>query len=222
MTLHYHGTPITPLSAIMQCRGACFCVSFMAPQQIELSHRIGQSVMLDNGAYSAWRRNIAIDWDHYITWASPWLDYPTTWAVIPDSITGTEQENDLILSSRNWDRRQWAPVWHLHESIDRLLHLCTSWDKICFGSSGQYSEAGSRQWHIRITDAFNCLQEAGSKMPWIHMLRGMKFSGSIYPFASVDSTDVGRNHNRKHNPGEMVKDWDAMQCPGHWNRSLWK
>lgn len=49
------------------------------------------------------------------------------------------------------------------------------------------------------------------------MLRGMQLSGSIYPFASVDSTDIAQNHNRKQNtPSKMAKRWDAMQTPGEW------
>jgi hypothetical protein len=53
--------------------------------------------------------------------------------------------------------------------------------------------------------------------PNLHMLRGMQLSGRRWPFASVDSTDVGRNHNRQQNtPRSMVERWDAMQCPGQW------
>ena len=31
MTLHFHGTPITPRSVLMDLRGKCFCVSYAAP-----------------------------------------------------------------------------------------------------------------------------------------------------------------------------------------------
>jgi hypothetical protein len=49
------------------------------------------------------------------------------------------------------------------------------------------------------------------------MLRGMSLAGSIYPFASVDSTDVARNHNRPQNIARGMADkWDAIQCPARW------
>jgi hypothetical protein len=51
------------------------------------------------------------------------------------------------------------------------------------------------------------------------MLRGMSLSGSEYPFASVDSTDIGRNHNRPHNnAAAMAQRWDALQNPARWVR----
>jgi len=49
------------------------------------------------------------------------------------------------------------------------------------------------------------------------MLRGMSLAGSSYPFASLDSTDIARNHNRPHNrPKLMAERWDAQQCPAKW------
>lgn len=63
MTLHYHGTPITPRKVLEQLAGACFCVSFAEPRDVERVHQIGQSVMLDNGAFSlsaAFRLNLSM------------------------------------------------------------------------------------------------------------------------------------------------------------------
>jgi len=35
-----------------------------------------------------------------------------------------------------------------------------------------------------------------------------------WPFASVDSTDIARNHNRPQNRiDHMAERWDRMQCP---------
>jgi hypothetical protein len=66
-------------------------------------------------------------------------------------------------------------------------------------------------------EAFNALAKAHRWLPWIHMLRGMQCSGMEWPFASVDSTDIGRNHNRAQNtPRKMALRWDAMQCPFIW------
>jgi hypothetical protein len=63
--LHYHGTPITPLTALYELAGCNFCVSFACPQDVVRVHSIGQSVLLDSGAFSAWKRGILIDWAGY-------------------------------------------------------------------------------------------------------------------------------------------------------------
>ena len=89
MTLHYHGTPITPRSVLERhLSGRMFCVSFAAPDQVALCHQLGQSVMLDNGAYSQWRRGLECDWPAYYAWCKRWLQHSTTWAVIPDVVGG--------------------------------------------------------------------------------------------------------------------------------------
>lgn len=49
MTIHYHGTPITPRAVLDTLAGRHFCVSFAAPADVKHCHAIGQSVMLDNG-----------------------------------------------------------------------------------------------------------------------------------------------------------------------------
>jgi hypothetical protein len=171
--------------------------------------------MLDNGAYTFWRLGKRSDWPEYYRWAEKWLTYPTTWAIIPDVIDGGIQENDALLDRWPLGIRG-APVWHIHEPVSRLLELCQKWPKVCFGSSGQFSEVGSERWRQKVDSAFNSLVIQGP-IPWIHMLRGMKMSGSEYPFSSVDSTDVARNHNRSGNIARKMADrWDSIQCPASW------
>jgi hypothetical protein len=138
MSLHYHGTPITPISALQQLAGRHFCVSFARPSDIARAHQIGQSVMLDNGAFSVWRRGHHADWPAYYAWSDIWLDHPTTWAVIPDVIDGdADQQDALIAQWPHGDRG--APVWHMHEPIDRLVSLIDGWPLVCVGSSGAYA-----------------------------------------------------------------------------------
>lgn len=218
MTLHYHGLPITPLAALRQLAGRCFCVSFARPEQDRHAHELGQSVMLDNGAFSVWRRGAVADWVGYYAWADRWLDYPTTWAVIPDVIDGGAEAQDALL--REWPHGvRGAPVWHMDEPIDRLLRLADAWPRLCFGSAGAYAEVGSDRWHARCGIAWNALMARHRRPPCIHMLRGMQAVRWAYPFASVDSTDVARNHARDHNtPAAMAARWDACQCPGRWGR----
>lgn len=218
MTVHYHGTPITPRSALDSLTGRHFCVSFARPDQVEYVHKIGQSVMLDNGAFSAWTKGRSADWLGYYEFCEQWLAYRTTWAVIPDVIDGDEEANDaLVLGWPHGDRG--APVWHMHESLDRLLRLATVWPRVCIGSSGSYRVVGSPAWHRRMTEAMNALCGDGPSPVWLHMLRGMALAGSHYPFASVDSTDVARNHSRPQNTAALLAArWDAQQCPALWTR----
>lgn len=218
MTIHYHGTPITPGAVLTSLAGRNFCVSFAAPAQVARVHDIGQSVMLDSGAFSAWTRGHAPVWDAYMDWCEKWLEYPTTWAIIPDVIGGSEEDNDLLLAT--WFQRRLprgAPVWHMHESLDRLRRLAAGYERVCIGSSAEYRVVGSSAWHRRMEAAMNALCRSGSIPVWLHMLRGMALSGSHYPFASVDSTDIARNHNKPWNVAARMADrWDAMQNPARW------
>lgn len=176
--------------------------------------------MLDNGAFSFWRGARVPDWPSFYDWAEPWLDCPTTWAVIPDVIDGSEEENDALIVSW-WQRRlpKGAPVWHLHESFDRLRRLAHGYERVCFGSSGAYREVGTDAWHRRVTEAFDVVADEDGRVGWFHMLRGMSLSGRHYPFASVDSSDVAQNHNRPQNTAlTMAARWDSLQTPSRWHR----
>ncbi len=216
MTVHYHGTPLTPIAALYALAGRHFCVSHAAPQDVERCHQIGQSVMLDNGAFSAWRSGKATDWAGYYAWTDRWLDHPTTWAVIPDVIGGADEAQDELIAQWPHGERG-APVWHMHSPIDRLVGLTEEWPRVCIGSSAAYSVVMSEAWCRRMDAAMNAIARRHRRLPWLHMLRGMACSGERWPFASVDSTDVARNHNRPQNsPGAMAARWDAVQCPGRW------
>lgn len=216
--IHYHGTPITPVAALAELAGKHFCVSHAAPQDVARAHMIGQSVMLDNGAFSAWKSGRATDWTGFYQWCDSWLDYPTTWAVIPDVIDAGTQEQDALL--REWPHGQkGAPVWHMDEPIYRLLRLCDEWPKVCIGSTAEYATVLSEPWCRRIDEAWNEIASRHKRLPWVHMLRGMQLSGKHWPFASVDSTDVARNHHLPHqSPRKMADRWDGAQCPGKWQQ----
>ena len=213
MTIHYHGTPITPMSALNELAGKHFCVSHARPDQADIVQKIGQSVMLDNGAFSKWKRGYATDWALYYEWCDYWLAYPTTWAVIPDEIDAPEEaQNQFVLQWPFGSRG--APVWHMNESIDRLLMLCQVAPRVCMGSTSIYARVLSDPWKRRADEAFTALAHRHSRLPWIHMLRGMQccLPQWPWPFGSTDSTDVGRNHNRKNNPRAMADRWDSLQC----------
>lgn len=179
-------------------------------------------MLLDNGAFSAWRRGVVVDWSLYQAWCKKWLVYHTTWCVIPDVIDGSELDNDRMIAewfAKMGGYQQAAPVWHVHESLDRLDRLVAGFDRVCLGSSGAYAVIGTPQWHTRMHEAFDVIcRGSGRPRAWIHMLRGMALSKSDYPFASVDSTDIARNHHRKHeSPLLMAHAWDGLQCPATWD-----
>lgn len=214
--IHYHGTPITPISALLELHGRHFCVSHAAPADVARCHQIGQSVMLDNGAFSAWKTGKAVDWSGYYAWTDKWLDCPTTWAVIPDVITGSDEDQDALIAQWPHGHRG-VPVWHMHEPIERLVRLTLEWPKVCIGSSAQYAVVLSPIWVGRMDAAWNAIEHHHRRTPAIHMLRGMALSGRDWPFASVDSTDIARNHHLAHNsPRKMADRWDGVQCPNKW------
>jgi hypothetical protein len=219
--IHYHGTPVTPRERLYELAGQCFCVSFSDARDVEVCHEIGQSVMLDNGAYSAWTRGDRPDWEAFAVWAHRWLEFRTTWAVMPDAIDGDEAAQErlsawLFVEHRDvWSRC--APVWHMHESLERLRYLCLAHDRVCIGSSRQYRQVGFAPWHRRMEQAMSQICPGGRVSTWLHMLRGMSVADAGYPFASVDSTDVARNHSRPgRSPSEMAARWNARQAPRRW------
>lgn len=216
VTLHYHGTPITPHEVLYTLGGKCFCVSHARPDQMSIVDQIGQSVMLDNGAFTAHTQGRAPDWVAYYAWCNLWLDRPTTWAVIPDVIDAGSQEQDALI--REWPHGdRGAPVWHSSEPLDRLFRLCDEWSKVCIGSTDEHWQVLSDPWCARMDEAFNGLAKRHRRMPWVHMLRGMQFVTREWPFASVDSTDVARNHNRPQNTAKAMADrWDAGNCSARW------
>lgn len=218
MTVHYHGTPITPLAALYQLSGRHFCVSHARPDDVVRVHRIGQGVMLDNGAFSVWKRGAVPDWPGFYHWCDHWLDWPCTWAVIPDEIGAGSQQQDALVREWPHGKRQAAPVWHMDEPISRLLRLCDEgWSRVCIGSTAEYAAVLSDAWQRRMDETWNEIARTFGRPPPLHMLRGMQCSGLRWPFASVDSTDVAQNHNRPQNtPRAMADRWDAMQCGGRW------
>lgn len=179
--IHYHGTPITPRLALTTMTGRHFCVSHAAPNDLAWCIKHGASVMLDNGAFSVWTRGAAPDWPAFYVWAEAVLAHPH-WAVIPDVIDGDEAANDALLADCPLPREWAAPVWHMHESLDRLARLSDGWPRVCIGSSGAYAQPGTQAWAGRIDAAWDMLART-CRRPMIHMLRAMReASHGHWPF----------------------------------------
>lgn len=193
----YHGTPCGGVRGHVPTflRNRHALIPFPRPEDLGTALDVCQSIIVDNGAFTAWKAGKPItDWQPYYDWLDTFCRHPAFhWAVIPDVIDGTEYENDELLGE--WPSYiEAAPVWHLHESLDRLERL-VSWPRICLGSSGEYKTPGSRVWHKRMHEAMGVICDSdGAPKTRIHGLRmASKTLVCRYPFASVDSTNAVRN-----------------------------
>lgn len=195
--IHYHGLPMTPVADMLRVmRGRHAMVSFEHPQQIEEAAEVCQSVALDNGAFTAWRAHRTHDFEGYAQWAEKWLRHPCVeWCVIPDVIDGDERANDRLLDTWPLDIGFSVPVYHLHESLDRLERLLGIYGRIALGSSGVYAHPGSHAWWTRIAEIMEvaCAPDGlpRRKLHGLRMLDPALFSH--LPLASADSCNVARN-----------------------------
>lgn len=216
MTIHYHGSPITPNDVLLgPMAGRHFCVSHAWPRQLELLMSVAQSILGDCGAFTIYQMlkkellrrqavgevvdfddlRLPVDWTAYYSWSERILVKAENWVIIPDVIDAGSQEQDALI--RQWPHGQrGAPVWHMDEPLDRLLQLVDTWPKVCIGSTGQFWQILSEDWEARMDEVWEALQGRHRFLPWIHMLRGMQLVAYRWPFSSVDSTDVAQNHNR--------------------------
>lgn len=229
-TIAHHGTPITPNEVLTLLGRRSYCVSFYRPDQIELLVALAVVLMFDNGAFSAWKKGIVLDaayWARFYEFLRCWMR-PGDWFVIPDVIDAGTQEQDALIRECPSDLLPaGCPVWHMDEPTGRLLQLIERHGRVCIGSTAEYAVVGSATWRLRMDEVWDAVVATfGSATPWVHMLRGMQclLPTFDYPFASVDSTDLGRNHNRLKRYGEnyhwAIKQkadrWDRMSCPGLW------
>lgn len=194
--IHYHGTPITDATAAaaaLQARHAF--ISFSSPEQLPLCAEICQSFALDSGAFTAWRGGNEVNVDNYYAWVKESALYPNfDFAVIPDVIEGSEEKNDELIEA--WPfLYAGAPVWHLHESLERLERLVQVWPRVCLGSSGAYAVIGNAAWWQRMAEAMRvCCDELGRPQTRLHGLRMLNPEVFKYlPLSSADSCNIGRN-----------------------------
>lgn len=199
--IHYHGLPITPATAAARAiAGGHAFVSFRYPDQLGLVLECASTFAVDNGAFSAWRSGKPItDWSEYYDWVAELHRYPQfDFAVIPDVIDGDETANDALLAEWPWRDRAphvGAPVWHLHESLDRLARISLDWPRICFGSSGEFAQIGTASWWNRMAEAMDVVcDRSGRPVCKLHGLRMLDPAIFMkFPFASADSTNIGQN-----------------------------
>lgn len=196
--IHYHGLPITPCTVAVKAieHGHAF-VSFAHAEQLALAVEVSSSFAIDNGAFSAWRAGNPIEnWKLFYEWATACKRIPSCdWAVIPDVIDGDEAANDALLAE--WPLPRWygAPVWHMHESLDRLERLAAGYPRVCIGSSGEFATIGTQQWWGQMARAMRVVcNDDGQPLVKLHGLRMLnpEIFGRL-PLSSADSTNIARN-----------------------------
>ena len=196
--IHYHGLPITPATVAHKAieAGHAF-VSFAHADQLMVAIEVCQSFALDNGAFSAWKSgNPVKDWTKFYDWAMGVKKVPSCdFAVIPDVIDGNEADNDALLKDCPFPAWFGAPVWHLHESLERLEQLANNYVRVCIGSSGEYAIVGTNEWWSRMGQAMRVIcDDMGRPICKLHGLRMLDPAiFSKFPFSSADSTNIGRN-----------------------------
>jgi hypothetical protein len=171
-------------------------VSHAYPCQIDIVREVCSSHVGDNGAFTAWKQGKSIkDWNPYYKWIEDLAKYPSfSWAVIPDVIDGSEAENDALLEEWPHGQLIGVPVWHLHESIERLRRMVNSWPRVALGSSGEYQHPGTDSWWQRMATAMDAVCVDGFPQKPLHLLRGLSLAiFQRLPLASADSVQVGVN-----------------------------
>lgn len=195
---HYHGTPIWGNKGEVLAhavKGAGAFVSYARPDQIKSCLNNAKKIGIDNGAFSAWKRGLKIDWPEFYKWLMRYyFNDKVEMFMIPDDIEGDEHDNNkLIKSVPMMFQAKAVPVWHLHESLDKLDWLCGEFEKVAFGSSGEYAVIRTKAWHKRMTDAFDMMMQKNhkTKIHGLRMLDGRVLGN--YPLYSADSTNLACN-----------------------------
>jgi len=195
--IHYHGTPIggSRVDAIRFLTGRHALISFFRQDDIGAAADVCQSFCLDNGAFSVWQRGGVLDVDGYVQWVEKWHKHPGfDWALIPDVIDGSEAENDILM--RDWPTNlRGVPVWHMHESMQRLKDLAAYWPIVSLGSSGNWRTPGTAAWWVRMSEAMAAICDSdGRPMCKLHGLRMLDPQiFSRLPLSSADSTNAAVN-----------------------------
>lgn len=194
--IQYHGTPIggTTLDAEYFLLGQHALVPYTYPQHLHIVQECCASFVLDNGAYTIWRKGGKLDVDGYIEWCEGIYRHPGfDWALIPDVIDGSEAENDAMLN--DWPGHiNGVPVYHIHESLERAERL-SSWPIVALGSSGQWSDPGSDNWWMRMNEVRRAFCDSDGvprcKLHGLRMLDPAIFTH--LPLHSADSCNAARN-----------------------------
>lgn len=195
--IQFHGGPITPLScAIKVWTNRHAMISHAHPEQVEIAFAKARTVRFDNGAFSKFKSNQEPDWEAYYEFVDEWRLHPGfDGAIIPDKIDGNEADNDVLIQQWPFKFGVGIPVWHLHESLDRLNTLIDTFPIVALGSSGEFWKLKSPQWWRRMNEAMSvCCDELGRPRTKLHGLRMQDWRiFTKYPLAYTDSVTAAIN-----------------------------
>ena len=206
--IHYHGSPLSGPS-VDKARfwaGRHALVPFPYQADLAVISEVCQSFIFDNGAFTVWKQGGQLDTEGYYRWVEDWNRHPSfEWALIPDVIDGSEDDNDRLLGL--WPQHlRGVPVWHLHESEERLCRLAESYPTVALGSSGDFSHPGAHIWWERIGVVMSRLCDEHGRPPCkfhgLRMLAPKVFTK--LPLASADSTNACMNAGSKGRFGMYV------------------
>jgi hypothetical protein len=197
----FHGTPVggSRLDVTRFLSGRHALIPFDRPDDLGAALEVCRSVVLDNSAFSLWRAGGGdVDVAAYHAWVESLAGHPALeWALIPDKIDGTEEENvELVtLWLRMGSRVKCVPVWHMHESLEWLDYLVSHFQTVALGSSGQWRNPGAPSWWDRMAEAMAVACDTeGRPRAKLHGLRML--DPEIFtrlPLASADSANASRN-----------------------------
>lgn len=196
--IHYHGTPVGGRreDAAKFLAGRHALVPFTYQQDLPIALEVCKTVVLDNGAFTVWQQGGTLDVPGYIEWVESLHRHPAVqWALIPDVIDGTEDDNQTLLL--NWPGHlPGVPVYHMHESLERAEWLASTYRIVAIGSSGQWPTPGTDSWWDRMAEIMSVVcDEDGRPRTKLHGLRML--NPAIFhrlPLASADSTNASQNN----------------------------
>lgn len=218
--IHYHGMPLGgPTDEVGRfLAGRHALVSFAYPACLPVVAEACQSFVLDNGAFTAWKRGEKPDWSGYAAWVKQWHRHPGfDWCLIPDVIDGDWRDN--LRLATDWTTGmgygiESVPVWHLHEPLDYLRILCGGWRRVALGSSGRWANPGTDGWWGRMKEVMAVVcDESGRPMVKLHGLRMLNPSiCERIPLSSADSTNAAQNNG-------LTKRFGMYAPPRAWQRA---
>ena len=198
--IHYHGTPMSgPVQDAARFLSGRHClIPHMYPSHLGTALDVCQSIVLDNSAFSHWKKGGDVDLYAYRDWVHSLAGHPALdWCLIPDKIDGDEGHNIALVNQ--WLRLgcdvQSVPVWHMHESLSWLGWLADHFLTVAMGSSGQWATPGTSGWWQRMGAAMGAVcDDRGRPRCRLHGLRML--DPRIFtrlPLASADSTNAAVN-----------------------------
>jgi hypothetical protein len=208
----YHGTPISggKDDARQFLAGRHALISYAYPDHLEVAKGVAETFVLDNGAFTAWKQGKNVCFDSYTRWVelhSKHFRY--NWCLIPDVIDGTEKTNTQLIDEFPVELCG-VPIWHLHETFDKLEWLSHQYHTVALGSSGTYSNPGSVRWWDRMTEAMSVVCDDGAPRCKLHGLR--MADPAIFtrlPLSSADSTNCAQNGPRKAKQIKVPETWQG-------------